>query len=106
MEEVRSVKLRYSSAAFAHISHVYDYISGKNPVAATRVIGRIRSAAERLIDHPEMGRVGLVSGTREWVVTGLPYIIVYEVRPELEEIIVLGIYHGAQLRPGQTHGDD
>jgi len=44
---------------------------------------------------PEVGRTGRVLGTREWVVRGLPYIIVYEVMPE-ETLIVLGVFHGAQ----------
>ena len=50
---------------------------------------------------PEKGRNGAVGGTREWVVKGLPYIIVYETTPEDGELAILGIYHGAQLRPGQ-----
>jgi hypothetical protein len=47
-----------------------------------------------------MGRAGIVSGTREWLVTGLPYIIVYEPPADREELM-LGVYHGAQLHPGQ-----
>jgi plasmid stabilization system protein ParE len=70
-------------------------------VAATRVVARIRTAAERLVEQPEMGRTGATPGTREWVVKGLPYIIVYQLQAERDELIVLGVYHGAQLRPGQ-----
>jgi toxin ParE1/3/4 len=47
-----------------------------------------------------MGRDGVLSGTRELIVPGLPYIIVYRVAPE--EVVVVGVYHGAQLRPGQS----
>ena len=36
------------------------------------------------------------------VVPGLPYIIVYRIESGEEEVLViLGVYHGAQLRPGQ-----
>ncbi len=70
-----------------------------------RVVARIRVAAERLADHPLMGRAGVVADTREWVVSGLPYIIVYEVHTDRGEVVVLGVYHGAQLRPGQI-GDE
>jgi toxin ParE1/3/4 len=46
-----------------------------------------------------MGHAGRVSGTHEWVVRGLPYIIVYEIGvPELDEVLVLGVFHGAQNR--------
>jgi plasmid stabilization system protein ParE len=98
------VRLRYSLAARSHISQIHSYIDERSPAAATRVIARIRVAAERLAEIPLMGRAGAVAGTREWVVTGLPYIIVYEVYAERDELVVLGVYHGAQLRPGQNVG--
>ena len=79
----------------------YTYLSDRSPVAATRVVARIRTAAERLGENPRIGHAGAASGTREWVVTGLPYVVVYEPNETESEIVVLGIYHGAQLRPGQ-----
>jgi plasmid stabilization system protein ParE len=65
------------------------------------VIARVRTAAEQLGEHPRMGHMGAATGTLEWVVTGLPYVIVYEVHEADDEIVVLGIYNGAQMRPGQ-----
>ena len=102
LEEVRhmngSASLRKRSAISRQS---FSYIAERNPVASKRVVARIRQAAERLGDFPYIGRVGLAPATREWVVTGLPYIIVCEVGSETDEIIVLGVYHGAQLRPGE-----
>ena len=50
---------------------------------------------------PNMGRKGQLPGTREMVVPGLPYIIVYRIESGDEEALaILGIYHGAQRRPG------
>jgi toxin ParE1/3/4 len=47
-----------------------------------------------------MGHAGRVPGTHEWVVGGLPYIIVYEIgMTEPDEVLVLGVFHGAQDRP-------
>lgn len=93
--------VRFSPEAQRHIAAIFTYINERNPVAARRVVARIRQAADRLADFPYIGRVGLASGTREWVVTRLPYIIVYEAHPETNDIIVLGVYHGAQLRPDE-----
>lgn len=59
---------------------------------------RIRTAAEQLGEFPHIGRVGLVTGTLEWVVKGLPYIIVHEVDAQRNEVIVLGVFHRAQDR--------
>jgi len=100
------VKVRYALDAVAHIAAIHAYIAVRNRDAATRVIGRIRTAAERLGDHPKIGRAGALAGTLEWVVSGLPYIIVYELDPQNAEVVVLGVYHGAQLRPGQTPAPD
>ena len=40
-------------------------------------------------------------GTSELVVPGLSYIVVHRVDRNTEAAEILGIYHGAQLRPGQ-----
>jgi len=49
-----------------------------------------------------MGHKGQLPGTREMVVPGLPYIIVYRIENRKEgELTILGVYHGAQRRPGQ-----
>jgi plasmid stabilization system protein ParE len=58
---------------------------------------------ELLAAFPAIGHHGVLPGTREMVVPGTPYIVVYQVeRPHEDEIVILGIYHGAQLRPGQA----
>jgi toxin ParE1/3/4 len=62
------------------------------------MIARIREKVMRL-ETPEltnMGRPGLVEGTRELL--EWPYIIVYEVNEKRDEIVVLSIVHGAQDR--------
>jgi toxin ParE1/3/4 len=45
-----------------------------------------------------MGHAGRDEGTFEWVVPRLPYIVVYEIHPERDEIIVAAVVHGAQER--------
>src|SRR5689334_6013687 len=93
------VRLRFSAASLSHIEAIYQYISEDNRSAASAVVRRKRAAAERLCIFPLMGRKGEVPGTFEWVVRGLPYIIVYEVRLDpVAEVIVLGVFHGAQDR--------
>jgi toxin ParE1/3/4 len=95
------MKVGYTLEALIHISAIHAFIDHRNPAAATRVVTRIRQAAEDLGHFSERGRSGAVDGTREWVVRGLPYIIVYEITPEADELAILGVYHGARLRPGQ-----
>jgi toxin ParE1/3/4 len=96
---MRPVRLRYTDQAREHIAAIHQYISERNPSAATQIVARIRLAAERLTEFPRMGHAGRVPGTQEWVVRGLPYIIVYEIGvPDSDEVLVLGVFHGAQDR--------
>jgi plasmid stabilization system protein ParE len=96
---MRPVSLRYTAQAREHIGAIYGYIRDRNPVAATQVAARVRQAAERLAEFPRMGHAGRVAGTYEWVVRGLPYIIVYQHgAADSDEVIILGIFHAAQDR--------
>jgi hypothetical protein len=46
-----------------------------------------------------MGHIGRVPGTHEWVVRGLPYILVYQIdAPDPGEVLILGVFLAAQDR--------
>ena len=77
---------------------IFAWIAKDNPNAAANMIRRLRERIDRLA-HPvlaEMGRSGREPGTRELVEK--PYIIVYEVHRERNEIEILAIFHGARNR--------
>jgi plasmid stabilization system protein ParE len=95
--------LRFTARARRHLNDIAAYIADKNPRAAAMIGGRIREVT-RLLEHfPYVGREGTLQGTREMVVPGLPYVIVYRIPIASDEaLVVLGIYHAAQRRPGQT----
>jgi toxin ParE1/3/4 len=68
---------------------------------------RIRGIAEFLADNPQAGHDGTLTGTREFVVPGTPYIIVHRIEAnDPETLTILAVSHGAQLRPGQTPPED
>ena len=60
---------------------------------------RIAESVGRLLDFPESGRVGRVTGTRECVIQRSPYIAAYTVTGEV--IRILRVLHGAQLWPDE-----
>jgi toxin ParE1/3/4 len=96
------VKLRFTRRARRHLDAISEYITERNPDAARRVGTRIRETIGLLAAFPGMGHGGVLPGTREMIVPGLPYIVVYRVESGAEEtLVILGVYHGAQLRPGQ-----
>jgi addiction module RelE/StbE family toxin len=88
------MKLRWLSPALLQLDRVYEYIACDNPAAAKLVFTRIRKATVNLKHFPESGRAGQIRGTRELVVTGLPYLIVYRVTGDSVEI--LRVLHTAQ----------
>jgi hypothetical protein len=45
-----------------------------------------------------LGRRGKAPGTHEWVIQGLPYVIVDRVDESQDELTVLAIFRGAQDR--------
>jgi plasmid stabilization system protein ParE len=92
------MKARFTIEALRHIAAIHSYIETRSPIAAAHIEARIFADADRLADFPYIGHVGVVPRTYEWIVQGLPYIIVHEIDERNEEIIVLGIFHGAQQR--------
>jgi len=50
-----------------------------------------------LPEHPRIGRLGRVEGTRELVIDGLPYIVIY--REAVQEIQVLRVLRDSQQWP-------
>jgi toxin ParE1/3/4 len=92
------MKVRYRRQAQLDIDNIHEYIEKRNPRAATEVVARIRYAADRLGLWPYTGHVGRAPGTYEWVVAGLPYIIVYEMDEAADEVAIIAVFHGAQDR--------
>ena len=74
------------------------YIADRNPRAAIAVGDAIEAALIRLAAHPESGRAGRVDNTRELVISGTPYVLVY--RLENGAVVVLRMLHGARNWPG------
>ncbi|MFT2215290.1 type II toxin-antitoxin system RelE/ParE family toxin [Rhizobium giardinii] len=78
------------------LDRIVDHIASDNPSAALDMWDEIERQVERLRDFPRSGRSGRMPKTRELVVSGTPYIVVYLVSDDVELIRVL---HGAQQWP-------
>ncbi len=75
-----------------------DYIAEDNPLAAADQDDEIERQVNMLQDHPKMGRPGRVKGTRELVISGTPFVLVYRLKGQ-QRIEVLRLLHGSQLWP-------
>jgi len=78
--------LDWSQKALEDFEVIIDYIAERNPLAAQKIRRIIESGAERLTTIPYAFRVGLVAGTREYLVHE-NYIIVYRVTSVCVEIL-------------------
>jgi len=92
------MKVRFTLEALTHIAGIRFYIEQRSPQAAIYITERIFAEADRLGEFPQLGRIGIVPGTYEWTVPRLPYIIVHELDEDSDEVIVVGVFHGAQAR--------
>jgi plasmid stabilization system protein ParE len=72
---------------------IHAHITLDNPAVARRVVQRIKLSVAKLGTFPEAGRIGQVPGTRELVITQLPYIVVY--RLSAETVDILPVFHTA-----------
>jgi toxin ParE1/3/4 len=69
----------------------------ENLTAADRATRAIYAGMISLATFPNQGRTGKMRGTRELVLSPLPYVVVYRVKDEVVEIA--RVLHGAQPWP-------
>jgi addiction module RelE/StbE family toxin len=92
------MRLVLEEDALSDLQGIFNWIAKDNPAAAQRLVNRIFRKLELLLTpgFARMGRLGLDPGTYELIER--PYIIVYEVREQHDEIVVLAVFHGARNR--------
>lgn len=88
------MRLVFAEPAARYLDSILDYIALDKPTAAENVYRSIFATAERLTQFPEMGRVCRLPDTREFSVSSLPYIIVYEVGHDV--VTILTVFHSSR----------
>ncbi len=91
------MQLRWTEKAANDLERIADYLFQHTPEHASELVRRLYEAPAALLRFPHRGRLGRKDGTRELVLSPLPYIIVYTVRGDA--IYVVRILHGAQQWP-------
>ena len=91
------MELRWTVEAAADLEHITDYLFQNAPERAAELVRRVYHAPAALLTFPYRGRAGKKEGTRELVLSSLPYIVVYQITGEV--IHVVRILHGAQKWP-------
>jgi plasmid stabilization system protein ParE len=92
------MEVRWSLSAAEDLEHICQRIERDNPEAARRVARTIYDGCTRLKNFPNLGRPSLrMAERRELTFSPLPYLVVYQVKPDTIEIS--RIYHGVQDWP-------
>lgn len=77
------------------------WIAADNPAAARALRDAVARAAERIGEHPQLGSLRLDLAEERYrflVLTGFPYLIVYNATRSLP--LIVRILHGARDLPG------
>ncbi len=92
------MQLKWTDLAVVDLDRIEEYIRKENStsVAIDVVLNIIDSSELILSDHPQAGRIGRIKDTRELVIDGIPFIVIYRVTHELQ---ILRVLHDAQQWP-------
>jgi toxin ParE1/3/4 len=91
------MQLRWSEEAADDLERITNYLFEATPQHAPEVVRALYNAPSALLQFPHRGRPGNKEGTRELVLTPLPYIVVYRIASDV--IHIVRILHGAQKWP-------
>jgi toxin ParE1/3/4 len=91
------MRLEWTLKALGDLREAGNTISEDNPQAAEKMALRVQEAVEYLLGHPNIGRPGRLPNTRELVISGTPFIVVYWVRGMAVQI--LRILHHSRKWP-------
>ncbi len=73
------MELRWTEEAAADLKHITDYLFQNAPERAAELVRGIYNAPAALLTFPYRGRAGKKEGTRELVLSSLPYVVVYQI---------------------------
>ena len=90
------MRVVWTPQALQDRADVWDSIAADNSRAAARMDGLFSDAVAKLADHPKLGRLGKIQGTRE-LVPHESYRLVYEISGET--VWMLALVHTARQWP-------
>lgn len=92
--------LKWRIAANVELLRLVNYIFPRNPSAARKLYARTRSQVRQLELFPKSGRQGRMKDTREFVVHGTPYLVVYTIKADT--VLIMHILHTSRQWPPES----
>ena len=95
------MEIKWLRTAILNLDQEAEYIAKDDPQAARLVVQRIYHAISLLSDNPALGHPGRLPGTHELVIPKTRYIVPYRVRPRLQRIEILWVFHASRKLPNR-----
>ncbi len=93
------MEIKWLRKALLNLEQEAEYIAKDDPLAARLVVQRIYHTVSLLRENPSLGHPGRLPGTRELVIPKTRYIVPYRVRPRLQRIEILRVFHASRRLP-------
>ena len=93
------MEIKWLRKALLNVDQEAKYIAKDNRQAARLVVRRIYTTVSLLRENPALGHPGRLPGTRELVIPKTRYIVPYRVRPRLQRIEILRVFHASRKLP-------
>jgi addiction module RelE/StbE family toxin len=90
------MRIIWTKNAVQDRTDIWDYLNAANPQAAVEMDRRFTEAVCRISQNPEIGRHGMIAGTRE-IIPHASYRLVYQL--ERDGIWIMAIVHTARAWP-------
>lgn len=97
------MQIKWTDLAAKDLDNIEAYIATENsPLVAVDVVLKVINSSDVILsNHPQAGRPGRVSGTRELVIDGIPFILIYRIVDRLGQVQILRVLHDAQQWPSE-----
>ncbi len=93
------MQIKWLRKALQNLDKEAEYIAKDDPQAARLVVQRIQQTVSLLADNPALGHPGRLPGTHELVIPKTRYIVPYRVRPRLQRVEILRVFHTSRKQP-------
>jgi toxin ParE1/3/4 len=91
------MQVRWLRKALRSLEQAHDFVAQESPESAIQLVLKIQAAVAQLETYPMMGRPGRVDGTKELVILGTPYLVIYRVKGQ--RLHILRVLHGSRKYP-------
>jgi toxin ParE1/3/4 len=93
------MQIKWLRKALKNLDDEAEFIAQDDPQVAQVVVQRIQQAVALLRDNPALGHPGRLPGTFELVIPKTRYIVPYRVRPRLQRVEILRVFHTSRKLP-------